>query len=207
MGLENIYNFYGLTETGVENFYHQCKKEDVKKYDKFGVSPIGKPLKGNEIRVTDEKELYIGGVQVTKGYLGGRSPEKFEEKDGILWCKTGDIVEKEGEVYFCKGRLDSQVKLSGYRVELMDIETHIRKIESVEEAVCFVEEVNRRTSLIAAIKAKVKMDIKTIQSELKKRLPVYMIPKDIYYLDNIPLTNSGKIDKKKVRLIYSRNNS
>ncbi len=200
MGIENMYNFYGLTETGVENFYHKCDVSDLEEFADYGIAPIGKPLSGNYVKITDERELYIGGCQVTPGYLGNRSSEKFEMADGIRWCRTGDIVEKRGDVYICKGRLDSQVKLSGYRVELMDIEAHLVQQEHVEEAVCFVEEVKGGTSLIAAIKAKEKRDIKTIQSSLKKVLPSYMIPKEIICMESIPLNSNGKVDRRKLRL-------
>ncbi len=203
MLLKNVYNFYGLTETGVENFYHKCSPEDLDRYINFGMAPIGQPLPGNEIKITEDKELYIGGCQVTKGYLGRRSPEKFEDKNNIWWCKTGDIVERFEDVYFCKGRIDSQVKLSGHRVELMDIEAHINKIKGVDDCVCFVEDARGRELLVAAIKSSTDIDIRGLQAELKEELPVYMIPKDILHLDKFPLNKNAKTDRKKVRLMYS----
>lgn len=202
MALDNVFNFYGLTETGVENFWHRCSPEDLEKYADFGMAPIGRPLPGNYIEVTKDKELCIGGCQVAKGYLGGRSPEKFVFKNGMMWCKTGDIVEEHGDVYLCKGRLDSQVKLSGHRVELMDIEAHIIKLDKVDDAVCFVERIGDREFLVAALKARERIDAKTIQNSLKKELPVHMIPKDIFYLDKIPLNENGKTNRGKVRLLY-----
>ncbi|UCB56973.1 MAG: AMP-binding protein [Candidatus Omnitrophota bacterium] len=200
--LENVYDFYGLTETGVENFYHKCHPDDLVEYRDIGFVPIGKPLKGNQIRITEEKELMLSGCQVTPGYLGGISSEKFEIIDGIRWYHTGDIVVKYKDVYFCKGRLDSQVKLSGYRVELMDIETYIRRIDGIDEAVCFIESIDEKMLLIAAVKARNKIGLRDIQDNLKFHLPNYMIPRDILYLDNVPLNKNGKINRKKVQQMY-----
>jgi D-alanine--poly(phosphoribitol) ligase subunit 1 len=202
MSIQNVYNFYGLTETGVENFYHKCVVSDLEEFADCGIAPIGKTLPGNYVKITDEKELYIGGCQVTPGYLSNRSPEKFETLSNIKWCKTGDIVEKHDDVYICKGRVDSQVKLSGYRVELMDIEAHLLQQEHVEEAVCFVDEIKGGKLLVAALKAKNEIDIDSLRNKLKKRLPIYMIPKKIFYLDQLPLNKNGKIDRKQVRLMY-----
>jgi D-alanine--poly(phosphoribitol) ligase subunit 1 len=200
MDITNVYNFYGLTETGVENFYHKCVASDLEEFADYGIAPIGKPLPGNYVKITEEKELYIGGCQVTPGYLGNKSPEKFESVSNIRWCKTGDIVENPSDVYICKGRIDSQVKLSGYRVELMDIEAHLLQQEHVEEAVCFVDEIKGGKLLVAALKVKKEIDIDSLRNKLKKRLPIYMIPKNIFYLDQLPLNKNGKIDRKQVRL-------
>jgi D-alanine--poly(phosphoribitol) ligase subunit 1 len=203
MGLQNVYNFYGLTETGVENFYHPCRSEDLGKYEKYGMAPIGTPLPGNSVKITDEKELLIGGCQITPGYLGGRSPEKFENFDGARFCKTGDIVEEYEGVYFCKGRMDSQVKLSGHRVELMDIEAHIAKQDNVDQVVCFVDEGEGRSALVAAIKPEGAVDFKRIQNTLQKELPPYMIPRKHMLLQDFPVNNNGKVDRKKISEKYS----
>ena len=202
MGLQNVYNFYGLTETGVENFYHPCQSEDLKKYEKYGMAPIGTPLPGNPVKISDEKELLIGGCQVTPGYLGGRSPKKFENFEGVRFCKTGDIVEEYDGVYFCKGRMDSQVKLSGHRVELMDIEAHIAKQDNVDQVVCFVDEKEGHSILVAAIKPKGEIDFKKIQSALKNELPSFMIPKDYIVLESFPLNNNGKTDRIRIREMF-----
>ncbi len=202
MKVKDVYNFYGLTETGVENFYHKCHSDDLVDYREIGFVPIGKPLNGNNVRIGENSELLLSGCQVTPGYLGGRSAEKFEIIEGTRWFHTGDIVVKYKDVYFCKGRLDSQVKLSGYRIELMDIEAHLRMIEQVEEAVCFVEAAGGRDILAAAIKTRTEVPIKDIQGKLKTQLPFYMIPKDFLLLETLPLNKNGKIDRKKIREIY-----
>ena len=93
------------------------------------------------------------------------------------------------------------MKLSGYRVELMDIEAHLLQQEHVEEAVCFVYESKGGKLLVAALKAKQETDIDSLRNKLKEKLPIYMIPKNFYFLDQLPLNRNGKIDRKQVNLI------
>ena len=120
-----VYNFYGLTETGVENFHHRCRRSDVESYADVGYVPIGLPLPNNDIRIGEGDELWLSGCQTTPGYLGGVGADKFTELDGKRWYLTGDKVVNFKELWFCKGRLDSQVKVSGHRIELMDVEAHL----------------------------------------------------------------------------------
>lgn len=199
MELINVYNFYGLTETGVENFYHRCKIEDIARFESQGFVPIGKPLDGNEIMLTEEGELLLSGCQVTPGYLGGIGKERFNIIDGKRWYHTGDIVKKFEDVHFCKGRLDSQIKFRGFRVELMDIEVNIRLFPDVEDAVCFAESnENEITQLISVIKTQKEIDYGAVKSFLKEKLPVYMIPKQCFFLKEFPVNNNGKVDRKKI---------
>lgn len=199
---QTVYNFYGLTETGVENFYHECRPDDVDRFRDIGFVPIGQPLSGNDIRLSPEGELWLAGCQVTPGYLGGRSPKKFSIVEGVRWYHTGDkVVERDG-LYFCKGRLDNQVKLRGYRVELMDVEAQLRQIPGVEEAVCLTAERNGRDTLVAALHGPGTPTLEGVRDALKDRLPAYMIPDEIFTLDAVPLNSSGKIDRGAVRALY-----
>ncbi len=203
LGLKNIYNFYGLTETGVENFYHECKYEDLEKYKHKGFVPIGRPLKkGSDIKITEEKELLLSGCQITPGYLDSVGKERFETIDGIRWYHTGDIVERFEDVYFCKGRLDSQLKICGYRVELMDIEVNVRQFVEVEDAVCIVDDKNNRKLLVCAIKTKGKISYTKLKEYLKTKLPDYMIPQKYFTMNEFPGNKNGKIDRKKILIHY-----
>ena len=107
-------------------------------------------------------------------------------------------------MYFCKGRLDSQVKISGFRVELMDIEAHIAKQENVEQVVCFVKDHKGIKLLVAAIKPDGRFDFRELQTRLKKELPSYMIPKEHLLLESFPLNNNGKVDRKRICQQYRR---
>jgi acyl-coenzyme A synthetase/AMP-(fatty) acid ligase len=200
--IEHIFNFYGLTETGVENFYHECSKCDLEKFADKGYVPIGKPMKGSTVRLTDEKELLLGGCQITPGYLGGIGSERFEYIEKERWYHTGDIVELYDDVYFCKGRLDTQVKLSGYRVELMDIEVQVRRYPGIKEAVSFVDGSNISKFLICVLESDGPIDLKLLQSELRNYLPDYMIPRKFFFVDDMPKNCNGKLDRKAIERIY-----
>jgi acyl-coenzyme A synthetase/AMP-(fatty) acid ligase len=199
MGLRHVYNFYGLTETGVENFYHKCSPSDSEKYKKFGMVPIGKSLPGNEVVISDDKELLISGCQVTPGYLGGVMKEKFVEIEDVSWFKSGDIVEVYDERFFCKGRMDSQVKISGHRIDLMDIEANlVGYFEGIEQAVCVVKESKGKQLIVANLVCSRKMEAGLIKKALLDHIPKYMVPSIIRYVEEFPVNNNGKIDRRKI---------
>ncbi|OVE81659.1 hypothetical protein BVY03_03400 [bacterium K02(2017)] len=205
LGVKHVYNFYGLTETGVENFYHPCTEGDVERFNKHGFVPIGKTLPGNEAKIASDKELLLSGCQITPGYLDGSGQERFEEYDGVRWYHTGDIVEIHDDYYFCKGRKDAQVKIGGYRVELMDIEVNVRQHEAVKEAICFLDEEGQNKKIICAvefIKGVDSLNFKELKVLLKSKIPEYMVPKNFIVLDQFPVNNNGKIDRKAVKSNY-----
>jgi acyl-CoA synthetase (AMP-forming)/AMP-acid ligase II len=202
LSITHIYNFYGLTETGVENFYHKCQPTDLKLFQKQGFVPVGKPLSGNDILVTEEKELLVSGCQVTPGYLGEIGQERFEVIDGIRWFRSGDIFEKFDDLYFCKGRLDSQVKIDGYRVELMDIEVNLRRYEGIRDAICLLDEKKERNLLIAWIETDSKIDSKALTAFLKQYLPQPLIPKEYHFLRQFPKNANDKIDRIAIKDMY-----
>ncbi|HOW43066.1 MAG TPA: AMP-binding protein [Candidatus Omnitrophota bacterium] len=201
---EKVYNFYGLTETGVENFYHECSPADLARFDEKGFVPIGQPLLGNEIRLNADGELLISGCQLTPMYLAGREAHRFEVIDGTRWYHTGDIVEKYKGEYFCKGRVDSQVKLSGYRIELMDIEVQVRHFPGVKEAVCLVDDSQSAKLLVCVCEkaADAVIESKAIKAALAKHLPEYMVPKKFFFVQDMPRNTNGKLDRKRIREMY-----
>lgn len=197
LNLKNIYNFYGLTETGVENFYHKCEPTDIIRFETQGFVPIGKPLPGNEVMLGDDNELFVAGVQITPGYLGGRDKHRFISVDGKDWFRSGDIVEQYEDLFFCKGRVDSQVKISGYRIELLDVEAGLRKINNVSEAVCFVDSSDSIEKIIVGVVVADTdvLDLQMLKRALRKHLPDYMIPQKVFSLPQFPQNKSGKIDR------------
>ncbi|OAN55088.1 AMP-binding protein [Magnetospirillum moscoviense] len=201
MAVAHVSNWYGLTETGVENFWHPCSVEDIERFSDIGFAPIGTPLPATLARV-EAGELLIGGVQVTPGYLGGIGSERFIEHDDVRWYRTGDrVVERDG-LTFCKGRLDWQIKLNGYRIELMDIEANLRTLPGLTEAVCFVESIGGRDFLMAAIQCEADLDLDHARAQLATRLPPYMVPSALIKVTDLPLNKSGKIDRPAVQRIY-----
>jgi D-alanine--poly(phosphoribitol) ligase subunit 1 len=205
MKVAHVYNFYGLTETGVENFWHKCRANDVETYEKYGFVPIGLPLDGNRVRVSEDKALHLSGCQITPGYLGGIGEERFETLDGVRWFNTGDIVEEHEGVYFCKGRVDSQVKVKGYRIELMDIEVHLRRYEGVEDAVCFVKERGSKNVLVGVIKPRrgFLVDLQGLRRFLAEHLPAYMGLSRVNVLEDFPVNRNGKIDRARIKEMFT----
>ena len=202
-----VYNFYGSTEVAPWTFFHHCRQSDVESFDEMGYAPIGTLLPGNEMKLDPQtSELLISGPQLTAGYLGHRDEDKFESIDGIRWYRTGDKVVKFKRVYFCKGRLDSQIKLAGYRIEILDIEAHLRTLSKVKSAICFVDTTLGQGKVIVAIlESDANFELMEIREHLKERLPDYMIPRKVYVTQNFPLNRSGKIDRLALKTIYSNN--
>lgn len=204
-GSGNVYNFYGSTEVAPWTFSHRCRPEDVDTYAPLGYAPIGKLLPGNLMRVdaaTDE--LLVAGPQVTPGYLHGRDPHRFEVIDGQRWYRTGDKVVGFEGVQVCKGRLDAQVKVGGYRVELTDTEAHLRTLDGVEGAVCFTDGEDASRIIVAALHAARPITLAEVRDHLKERLPAYMIPRRVFTLTDVPINKNGKLDRFAIREAYGR---
>lgn len=147
-----------------------------------------------EIEIIDD-EIVLKGKSVFSGYLGKYIGGYYKEQN-INCYKTGDLgYIKNGKLY-CKGRIDNQIKYSGYRIELSDIENNMLLIAGVRECVV-VPKYNDDgiiKSLIAYVVAD-DLDTITIKEELKKYIPQYMIPKTIRFIDRIPVNHNGKIDR------------
>lgn len=190
-----IFNFYGSTEVGPWTFYQRCTTGDIQRFSKYGMVPIGAPIKGNLIEVTCEDELCVSGPQVTPGYLENVNADRFYEKGGNRWFLTGDKVICDDGVYICKGRLDSQVKVGGYRIELTDIEAHLRSIPGVDAAMCFVSGEEPNKIIVSILHSQEEIALPTVRKHLKSRLPVYMLPRKVVVLRKMPLNKSGKIDR------------
>jgi amino acid adenylation domain-containing protein len=168
-------------------------------------------------------ELYIGGRQVARGYLNRPelTAQKFipnpfvpyNEQEGNRLYKTGDLVRHlaDGNLEFL-GRIDHQVKIRGFRIELGEIEAILSQHRAVRECVVIVRDIKHKASanqiradqrLVAYIvpasvvceqgKGQLSHDLRT---ELKKHVPLYMLPSQFIYLSALPLTPNGKIDRQ-----------
>jgi len=196
-----IYNFYGSTEVGPWIFYLEVSATQI--FDKnLTYIPIGLPINEDEIFVEEDGELIVTGPKVTKGYFGEEKNDKFFIKDGKRWFKTGDIIEKKEEWFSCLGRKDSQVKISGYRIDLMEIEGNLISLDGVEAAVCMVKENNISKYIASVVITKKDISIKKINNHLKDRLPDYMIPKEYGFLDKKPLNKNGKLDRSLLKKMF-----
>jgi len=202
---------YGVTESAIGLTYWECTKSGNEK-----VLPIGYPVHNTQLYILNKKlipnpfgvpgELFVGGNQVTHGYLN--RPEATAERfkvntfsDKSKWLySTGDNVRRrsDGAIEFL-GRLDNQVNLRGVRVELGEIEAKIRHIPSVIEVrVALVGKEESTHAIAAFIKPSGKITSNEIKNELINHLPTYMIPTKIILLDEFPLLENGKIDVKKL---------
>jgi acyl-CoA synthetase (AMP-forming)/AMP-acid ligase II/acyl carrier protein len=181
-----IYNHYGPTETTVGVLTYHASGELPA--TPSGTLPLGKPLPNAEIRLVDG-ELWIGGAGVARGYLN--RPELTAEKFAEGFYRTGDRARllADGSYEFC-GRVDHQVKVHGYRVELGEIEAALRE-HGAQDAVVLL----REGELVAYLTPK-EADASALREFLKARLPQYMVPSAFVLLEKLPLNANGKIDRQ-----------
>lgn len=208
-----LYDFYGPTETTIYCTYYKLSRDKENK-ELNGIISIGKPLKhcigiildekGNEVPVGEKGELCIAGNQVALGYWN--NPEKNEtsffmrEYNGekLRFYHTGDLTfqDTDGDIMY-SGRMDNQVKIQGFRIELGEIEYHAREATG-KNVVCLSHEVNGINELYLIIEGK-EFDTKNMVDYMKSKMPHYMIPTHILFLDTFPLNNSDKIDRPRIK--------
>jgi hypothetical protein len=152
-------------------------------------------------------EIFIGGVQVAKGYINRSElnkerfiPDPFSSNSAnkqMTLFRTGDLGRwlPDGTIDFL-GRNDFQVKIRGMRIELGEIEQALKTIESIKDAVVVVYGESSNDQKIIAYVVSDKDSTSDYKSDLLKQLPVYMVPWKIIKIDSIPVTSNGKLDRK-----------
>lgn len=200
----NVYNFYGSTEVSPWTFYYHCEKRDSERFNAFGCAPIGTLLPGNKMAIDERtSELLISGPQVTPGYLNDINTEQFLLTDYERWYRTGDRVTEFEGLYHCKGRLDSQIKLNGYRIEVMEVESQLRTLNNVNSAVCFVcNQTNKNPILAAVISSERKIGLLEVRNYLHDKFPNYMIPRRVFNVRDIPVNKNGKVDRLAIKAMF-----
>lgn len=204
-----IINAYGPTENTVITTTFEINR-------KFENSiPIGKPISNNKVYVVDKYckmqpigipgELCIAGSNLARGYLNNNHVEdKFViHTHGEKVYKTGDIVKwlPDGNLYFI-GRKDQQIKIRGYRIDILEIENLLLNYEGINHAKVIVKKDNLgEKTLHAYIEAKTNIDPYEAKFYLENNLPKYMVPDKIIQVNKIPLNSNGKIDIKKLNSI------
>ncbi len=191
-----IVNAYGPTEATSAVSASLITKKDL---EGEGLLPTGDMDRlATDIRLEND-EIVLSGKSVFGGYLGGVTGGYF--KDNQINCyRTGDTgYIKDGKLY-CKGRLDSQIKYMGYRIELYDIENNVKAIKGVIDAAVVAKKapsgaVRQIRAYVVACEGITPEDIK---KELEGRTPHYMIPARIVMTDALPLNENKKIDRRRL---------
>ncbi|MFE7465196.1 amino acid adenylation domain-containing protein [Streptomyces sp. NPDC057499] len=213
-----VINAYGPTETVITATVHEVASVDAEGTGTAGTVPLGRPLPGRTVFVLDGLmrpvvagsvgELYVGGAGVARGYAGrgGLTAERFVPDPlsgtaGARLYRTGDLVRfgAGGALEFC-GRVDEQVKVRGFRVELGEIEAVARGAAGVAD--CAVAAVappgGGEARLVAYVVARagVVCDPETVRAWAGERLPAHMVPVAVMGLDVLPLSANGKVDRR-----------
>ncbi|MBD2199772.1 MULTISPECIES: non-ribosomal peptide synthetase [Calothrix] len=209
-----LINSYGVTEATIDSTYFEST--EIKLSDNKLV-PIGRPLANTEIYILDSHlqlvpigisgEIYIGGVGLAQGYL--HRPDLTTEKF-ILWngekrlYKTGDKAKylADGNIEFL-GRLDYQIKLRGFRIELREIEAVINQHPGILASVVLLREDepgNKTLVAYIALDAPNQLTSSELRRFLESKLPNYMLPNAFVILEALPLTPNGKVDRQALPL-------
>jgi amino acid adenylation domain-containing protein len=212
-----LHNLYGPTEAAVDVTAWRCPRELTQT-----TVPIGKPMANVGIYILDKHgeavpagvagELYIGGVQVGRGYLrrpeltGERFvPDPFRGEGGRRLYRTGDLARwrAEGTIEFL-GRNDDQIKIRGYRIELGEIEARLQEHAGVREAVVLAREDRIGDKRLVAYYSGAESNgaggdgvgAEELRRHVAATLPEYMVPAAYVRLPELPLTPNGKLDRK-----------
>lgn len=199
-----VYNCYGPTETTVEAVVAPVVTSEL--------PTIGTANGGMAGYVLDSRlrpvppgivgELYLSGVQLARGYLGkpAITADRFcadPHRPGQRMYRTGDLVRRlPGGRFGYLGRADAQVKVRGYRIEVGEIETALRRSADIDTAAVTVVRRAGGASLVGFVvgKAGRAVVVSRVRADLAQRLPAYMIPARIVVLDQLPVNVNGKLD-------------
>lgn len=210
-----FHNVYGPTEATLFCSHYQWNGDESLVYQ--DVVSIGKPLgttlfvlrsleNGSFLHEPYQRgELIIVGDQVGKGYLHQpQLTEKvFFQYEHLPAYATGDLAffDENGYFYFL-GRIDDQVKIQGYRIELQEIIAQIHNLlPEPRNVVILVQEEEQQQTLYGVIEGEPCMDPSSLLQKLSEILPPYMVPKKIHYMNQFPLNVNGKVDKKMLKSI------
>lgn len=209
-----LLNMYGPTETTVSSTMSDLSQQANSSLNQQ-TSPIGRPLPNVQTYILNELlqpvpvgivgELYISGAGLARGYINDPSltaerfvPNPFSREPGTRMYRTGDLVRctASGELLFVD-RADRQVKVRGYRIELGDIESQLRQMPHVADAlVIWVPESQRLVAYLLA--ATDELSVAEVHQWLIQRLPSYMVPSHYILVDEFPMNAAGKVDKQRL---------
>jgi D-alanine--poly(phosphoribitol) ligase subunit 1 len=186
---------------------------------KRGVVATGKPFPGMQAAIADpasmafladeqQGELLLSGPQLSSGYYGDAetTSRRFPTVAGMRWYRTGDLAYRDSSgVFHHLGRIDNQVKVLGLRVELEEIEAHLREVYETDSvaAVAWPVEHGSASGIVAFVSGRFGADDPALKARIKKRLPSYMVPSTIRHIESLPLNANGKVDRKELAEILA----
>ncbi|CDF96574.1 MULTISPECIES: non-ribosomal peptide synthetase [unclassified Pseudomonas] len=208
-----LHNLYGPTEAAVDVTAWDCTGAETP-----DSTPIGKPIANTRIYLLDAHqqpvpmgvagEIYIGGVQVARGYLHRAEltaerflADPFSDRPNARMYRTGDLGRylADGNIDYL-GRNDDQVKIRGFRIELGEIEAKLAQHGAIKEAVVLArEDVPGAKRLVAYFTVhgdEHRVEIESLRTQLQGQLPEYMVPAAYVQLEALPLTPNGKLNRK-----------
>ena len=206
-GQARLFNEYGPTEATVWATVYEISPSSS-----ANDIPIGRPIPGASVYLTGHDgslvppgcigEIHIGGDGVAAGYWNqpAMTDDRFVTLElpgraAVACYRTGDLgyFRPDGQLMFC-GRVDRQVKLRGYRIELSAIESELVSISNVSEASVIVQTSTHRPAQLVAFLVGAPADDKTLAGQLGERLPRYMVPASFTWLETMPRLPNGKVD-------------
>jgi D-alanine--poly(phosphoribitol) ligase subunit 1 len=209
-----IWNLYGPTEATVATTSVRIDHDILERYSTL---PVGRPMPGSEVFVTDENrnnlspglrgEIVIKGPNVSPGYLASPdlTADRFFKQGNQRAYRTGDRGRFQDGLLFFEGRMDDQIKLSGYRIELGDLETNLRSLPMVRDAAVVPVVKNGKVQSLAGFvvpntdfEPGKPIEVATLRERLRERVPAYMMPRRFVIMNAFPVTASGKVDRRKL---------
>lgn len=211
-----IYDFYGPTEATIYCTYYKLTRGG-KNLSLNGIISIGRPMANVQAIIIDEDghiipeksgaehkgELCVAGDQVTPGYWKNeeKNASSFFMRDGVRYYHTGDLTywDESGNIMY-SGRIDQQAKIQGFRVELGEIEFHAREYFNKEKRVMAIAfQNNKNLTEIALFIESAELDAKELITYMRSKMPAYMIPTRIIFIENFPLNKSEKVDRNALK--------
>jgi amino acid adenylation domain-containing protein len=181
--------------------------------------PIGVPFPGTEVMILDAHlrevpvgmagEIAIAGPQLSSGYYGDPelTAKKFPEINSKRWYLSGDHgFQDAAGVFHHLGRVDYQIKVRGHRIELEEVEAHLREVcqTGAVAAIGWPADHGVAEGIIAFVSGSANSQKSNWVAELKRRLPFYMVPSEIHQLSSLPFNVNGKVDRKELGEMLTR---
>ncbi len=210
-GASRVLDLYGPTEDTVYSTFSLIPKETN------GLVSIGRPIACSQVYLLDQHlqpvpvgvtaEVYLGGAGLARGYLRRPAltaekfiPNPFATKPGARLYRTGDLARylPDGNIQYL-GRMDHQVKIRGFRIELGEIEAALAEHPIVRDVVVVMREdtpEDKRLVAYVVLNEEIASPADELRGKLKDKLPSFMIPSTFIFLEAMPLTSNGKIDRK-----------